>query len=248
MSMASPEFALLALGVLLLSTVFAGSLSTRFGLPALIGFLALGMLAGVEGPGGIAFDDYTLTQGVGVACLIFILFSGGLDTDWRDVRRVAAPALLLATFGVVLSAGMTGLAAMFLLGFDPFQGFLLGAVVASTDAAAVFAILRSTGLDLHGDVPALIEVESGSNDPMAIFLVGAALLFLASPDASPLALVPDFVLQMTAGGAIGFGAAVPARRTGFRHLARRSADRLRARRSHRRQRVSRRLRGGAGRR
>jgi cell volume regulation protein A len=206
MSTASPEVALLALGILLIFTVFAGSLSTRFGLPALIGFLALGMLAGVEGPGGISFDDYTLTQGVGIACLIFILFSGGLDTDWRDVRRVAGPALLLATFGVVLSAAITGLAAMFLLGFNPFQGFLLGAVVASTDAAAVFAILRSTGLDLHGDVPALIEVESGSNDPMAIFLVGAALLFLASPDASPLALVPDFVLQMTAGGAIGFAA------------------------------------------
>ncbi|WP_338240435.1 potassium/proton antiporter [Aurantiacibacter hainanensis] len=201
----SPEVALLAVGVLLLATVFAGSLSSRFGLPALIGFLALGMLAGVDGPGGISFSDYPLAQGIGIVCLIFILFSGGLDTDWRDVKRVAAPALILATVGVVLSASITGLAAMLVLGFEPLQGFLLGTVVASTDAAAVFAILRSTGLDLHGDVPALIEVESGSNDPMAIFLVGAALLFLASPDASSLTLVPQFVIQMTAGGAIGFG-------------------------------------------
>jgi len=202
----SPEVALLVLGILLLATVFAGSLSSRFGLPALIGFLCLGMLAGVDGPGGIAFDDYLLTQGVGIACLIFILFSGGIDTDWRDVRRVATPALVLATGGVLISAGIMALAAVLLLGFSPHQGFLLGAIVASTDAAAVFAILRSTGLDLHGDVPALIEVESGSNDPMAIFLVGAALMFLTVPDFSPITLVPQFVLQMVLGAAVGLGA------------------------------------------
>ena len=202
----SPEVALLVLGILLLATVFAGSLSSRFGLPALIGFLCLGMLAGVDGPGGIAFDDYLLTQGVGIACLIFILFSGGIDTDWRDVRRVATPALVLATGGVLISAGIMALAAKLLLGFSPYQGFLLGAIIASTDAAAVFAILRSTGLDLHGDVPALIEVESGSNDPMAIFLVGAALMFITVPDFSPITLVPQFLLQMVLGAAVGFGA------------------------------------------
>ncbi len=202
----SPEIALLALGILLLTTVFAGTLSSRFGLPALIGFLGLGMLAGIDGPGGIAFDNYLLTQGVGIACLIFILFSGGMDTDWRDVRRVAGPALLLATVGVLISAGITAVAAVMILGFDPFQAFLLGAVVASTDAAAVFAILRSTGLDLHGDVSALIEVESGSNDPMAIFLVGAALLFIAAPDSSPLALGAEFIVQMMMGSGIGFAA------------------------------------------
>lgn len=202
----SPEVALLALGILLLATVFAGTLSSRFGLPALIGFLALGMLAGVEGPGGIDFENYPVSQGIGIACLIFILFSGGLDTSWRDVRKVAGPALLLATLGVLISAGVTALAAVWILGFGPFQAFLLGAVIASTDAAAVFAILRTTGLDLHGEVPALIEVESGSNDPMAIFLVGAALLFMTMPGASPLALAPDFVVQMSVGGAVGFAA------------------------------------------
>ncbi|MEL7727994.1 potassium/proton antiporter [Citromicrobium bathyomarinum] len=217
----SPEVALLVLGILLLATVFAGSLSSRFGLPALIGFLCLGMLAGVDGPGGIAFDDYVLTQGVGIACLIFILFSGGIDTDWRDVRRVATPALVLATGGVMISAGIMAVAAVLLLGFSPLQGFLLGAIVASTDAAAVFAILRSTGLDLHGDVPALIEVESGSNDPMAIFLVGAALMFITVPDFSPVSLVPQFLLQMLLGAAIGFGAGylLPEilKRTQYRH-------------------------------
>lgn len=201
----TPDVALLVLGLLLLTTVFAGSLSSRFGLPALIGFLALGMLAGVDGPGGIAFSDYALTQGIGVACLIFILFSGGLDTDWRDIRKVVSPALVLATIGVMLSAGITAVAAVLLLGLGPFQAFLLGAVVASTDAAAVFAILRSSGLDLHGEVPALIEVESGSNDPMAIFLVGAALMFIAAPGTSPLALVPEFAVQMSMGAIIGLG-------------------------------------------
>ena len=145
--------------MLLVSTVIAGTLTSRFGLPALIGFLALGMLAGVDGPGGIYFENYELTQSVGIACLIFILFSGGLDTDWRDVRRVAAPALVLATAGVLISAGIVTLASMLLLGFGPFQAALLGAIIASTDAAAVFAILRSTGLDLHGEIPALIEVQ-----------------------------------------------------------------------------------------
>lgn len=214
------ESALLLLGVLLLTTVLAGSLSSRFGLPALIGFLGLGMIAGVDGPGGIAFDDFQLAQAIGITSLVFILFSGGLDTDWRDVRRVAAPALVLASAGVFISAGIVALSAMFLLNISPYQAALLGAIIASTDAAAVFAILRSTGLDLHGDVPALIEVESGSNDPMAIFLVGAVLLFMASPDATPAQLVPEFVVQMAMGAIVGaaVGYAMPSilKRGGYR--------------------------------
>lgn len=203
---ASPEVALLAIGVLLLATVLAGVLSGRFGLPALIGFLGLGMLAGVDGPGGIGFNDYVLTQGVGVACLIFILFSGGLDTDWKAVRSVATPALVLATLGVVISAAVVGASGVLILDMGWTQGALLGAVVASTDAAAVFAILRSSGLDLKGDVPALIELESGTNDPMAIFLVGAVLLFSVSPDASLGGQAQEFVLQMALGGTIGAAA------------------------------------------
>lgn len=197
------DIALLVIGTLLLTTVIAGTLTSRFGLPALIGFLGLGMLAGVDGPGGMRFDDYALTQGVGVACLIFILFSGGMDTRWKSVRPMIRPALVLATFGVLISALIIALAAVLLLDFSGFQGFLLGSVVASTDAAAVFAILRSTGIDMRGEVPALIELESGTNDPMAIFMVGAALLFIAQPGASPLGLVPDFFGQMAIGAGIG---------------------------------------------
>ena len=203
MPFAAPEIALLAAGILLLLTVLAGTLSSRFGLPALIGFLGLGMLAGIDGPGGLAFDDYHFTQFIGVICLIFILFSGGLDTAWQNVRRVAAPALVLATLGVFISAAVTGLAATMFLDFSPVQGFLLGSIVASTDAAAVFAILRSKGVDLRRDVQALIEFESGSNDPMAIFLVGAAILFIANPEMPLPALAPSFAVQMIVGGAIG---------------------------------------------
>ncbi len=221
MPIVSPEIALLILGILLLTTVVAGLLSSRFGLPALVGFLGLGMLAGVDGPGGISFSNYAVTQGIGVACLIFILFSGGLDTAWRDVRRIAAPALVLATAGVLLSASVVAGAAVWLLGFEPYQAFLLGAVIASTDAAAVFSILRTAGLDLHGDVPALIEVESGSNDPMAIFLVGAALALMTTDGFSPLTLAPEFALQMGLGVAIGLAAgfALPEilKRTAWRH-------------------------------
>lgn len=214
------ESSLLLIGILLLTTVLAGSLSSRFGLPALIGFLGLGMLAGVEGPGGIAFSNFAIAQSVGTASLIFILFSGGMDTSWQDVRRVAAPALMLATVGVLLSAGIVAGSAMLLLGLGIFEAALLGAIIASTDAAAVFAILRSTGLDLHGDVPALIEVESGSNDPMAIFLVGAVLLFITSENVSPFALVPEFVVQMMMGALVGLavGFAMPwlLKRGGYR--------------------------------
>lgn len=203
MTIASPEVTLLAVGVLLLATVFAGTLSSRFGLPALIGFLGLGMLAGVEGPGRLEFENYFLAQAVGVVCLVFILFSGGLDTAWRSVRQVAVPALVLATFGVILSAGITAAATVLILNVNWIQAFVLGAVVASTDAAAVFAILRARGLNLEPRVQSLIEFESGSNDPMAIFLVGAALLFIASPGAPLLNLAPNFAVQMVMGGVIG---------------------------------------------
>lgn len=220
MTFLDTESTFLLLGILLLTTVLAGSLSTRFGLPALIGFLGLGMLAGVDGPGGIVFDNFQLAQAVGMASLVFILFSGGLDTDWQDVRRVAGPALILATAGVIISAGIVAISAVFLLNIDFYQAVLLGAIIASTDAAAVFAILRSTGLNLHGDVPALIEVESGSNDPMAIFLVGAVLLFMSTPGASGFELVPEFAIQMVMGAVVGIaiGYAMPAllKRGGYR--------------------------------
>jgi cell volume regulation protein A len=199
------DYAFLIVAVLLLSTVLAGSLSSRFGLPAMIGFLALGMIAGSDGLFGIMFSDYALAQTIGVACLIFILFSGGLDTDWKLVRPIMAPALVLSTAGVMMSAAVVSAAAVLLLDFTATQGFLLGAVVASTDAAAVFSILRGQGGALRKDLTGLIELESGSNDPMAIFMVGAALVFVATPQAPLLPFVPAFLIQMAVGAAVGIG-------------------------------------------
>ncbi|MDR7417851.1 MAG: potassium/proton antiporter [Armatimonadota bacterium] len=199
----SPELFFFSLGLLLTLAVLAGSLSSRFGLPALIGFLALGMLAGSDGPGGIAFEDYVLAQNVGVACLVGILFSGGLDTDWRSVKGVAAPALVLATAGVFLSAIVVAAASVPLLGFTPLEGLLLGSVIGSTDAAAVFAIMRSHGLPLKGDVPSLIELESGSNDPMAILLLGATLLLITAPGTPVVSLFPRLGTQMAVGTLVG---------------------------------------------
>lgn len=208
MASPSPELLFFSLGGLLLLTVLAGNLSSRFGLPALIGFLALGMMAGSDGPGGIAFDNYAVAQTVGVACLVFILFSGGLDTDWSLVKGVVQPAVVLATLGVAISAAIVSVAAVLVLDFTPLQGFLLGAVIASTDAAAVFAIMRSHGLPLDNRACGLIELESGSNDPMAIFLVGAGILFIAGPGGGVLGLVPSFFIQMGVGAMVGLAVGI----------------------------------------
>lgn len=199
----SPELGFLLFGALLVATVIAGTLSSRFGMPALIGFLGLGMMAGSEGPGGIEFADYAAAQLVGTGALLFILFSGGLDTSWRAVRVVATPALVLATAGVMISAGVISVAAVVLLKLDLVQGLLLGAIIGSTDAAAVFAVMRSNGLALRQEIQSLIEFESGSNDPMAIFLVGAALTFILTPETSLVSLAPSFARQMLLGAAIG---------------------------------------------
>jgi len=208
MSSTSPELLFFSLGMLLVMTVLAGSLSSKFGLPALLGFLALGMLAGSEGPGGINFSDYGLAQGLGVLCLVFILFSGGLDTEWRQVRGALTPALLLATVGVVISAAVVAGAAVLMLNFTPMQGFLLGSVIASTDAAAVFAVLRSRDMPLSNEVQSLIELESGSNDPMAIFLVAATVLLMTVPETSAWSLAPAFGIEMAVGAGIGLAVGV----------------------------------------
>lgn len=194
---------LLVVAVLLLVSVFASKASGRLGVPALVLFLAIGMLAGSDGVGGIYFNDPFVAQFVGTVALIFILFAGGLDTDWRYVRPVLKPAVLLATLGVFISAGILGLFAWQVLGFSLLEGMLLGAIVSSTDAAAVFTAMRARSTKLKGAVEPLLELESGSNDPMAIFLTMSLTMLIMTPDASALSLVPSFVWQMGAGAALG---------------------------------------------
>jgi potassium/hydrogen antiporter len=186
--------------------VVASKLSARSGIPALLLFLAIGMLAGSDGPGGIDFDDYGLAQTVGIFALAFILYDGGLSTDWASVRPVLREGLVLATAGVAATAVVVGWAASVALGIPLGAGLLLGAIVSSTDAAAVFSVLRSRNASLKGEVGALLELESGSNDPMAVFLT-VALLQLLTNGTSVASLVPLFVLQMALGTAVGLAVA-----------------------------------------
>ncbi|HEX7708588.1 MAG TPA: potassium/proton antiporter [Thermoanaerobaculia bacterium] len=188
---------------LLAASVLASKAASRFGVPALLLFLAIGMAAGSEGVGGITFVDAGLTQSIGIIALAFILFSGGLDTKWSDVRPVLGAGISLATIAILVSAFVIGLAAHLLLDFPLIGGVLLGAIVSSTDAAAVFSVLRSRGVNLGGQVRPLIELESGSNDPMAVFLTIALIERFVNPEAPLSGFALSFVLQMTVGAIVG---------------------------------------------
>ncbi len=184
------EPGMLIAGMVVVIAILATRLSSRLGVPALLLFLATGMLAGSDGPGGIWFDDPALAWRVGLVALSVLLFSAGLDTDIKSVRPVLGPGLALATVGVTVSAGLTAL--FYSLAFDrpALEGALLGAIVSSTDAAAVFGVLRTTGIRLKGRIQHLLEMESGSNDPVAIYLTVAATAALAgtSPSVATIAL------------------------------------------------------------
>jgi cell volume regulation protein A len=156
--------------VLVLIGIASSKLSTRMGLPVLVLFLGVGLLAGSEGIGGIDFENYVVAHGVGTIALAIILFDGGLRTSASSLRQGLGPAAVLATAGVLLTSLITGLAATWILDVTLLEGMLLGSIVGSTDAAAVFAILRSKGVNVVRHIRATLEVESASNDPMAIFL------------------------------------------------------------------------------
>ena len=156
--------------LLVLAGILSSLVALRFGAPLLLVFLLVGMLAGESGPGGLAFDDVQTAYTVGSIALALILFDGGLRTRFQTFRSVLAPALVLATAGVLLTAGLVAPIAHFVLGIGWLEALLVGAVVASTDAAAVFFLLHARGLRLRPKVGATLEVESGTNDPIAIFL------------------------------------------------------------------------------
>lgn len=189
--------------VLLLIGVLSSKFSARMGLPVLVLFLLVGMLAGSEGIGGIAFDNALIAHSVGTVALAAILFDGGLQTPLPAVRAVWKPASLLATVGVLVTSIITGVAAAHILGLPLLEGVLLGSIVGSTDAAAVFALLRGAGVHLRDRLAATLEIESGSNDPMAIFLtVGLLEVLLGRMELGP-DLLMLFILQMGIGAAVG---------------------------------------------
>ncbi len=199
------EYLLLGTSGLLLLSVMASKASGRLGVPALLLFLVIGMLTGSDGPGGVHFDNPWLAQSLGVVALAFILFAGGMDTEWATVRAQLGKGVALSTLGVAITAGLVGLFARTILGMSWLEGLLIGAIVSSTDAAAVFAVMRSRFVSLKGPLKPLLELESGSNDPMAVFLTLGFISLITGGSSSVTDLLPMFVRQMVLGGAIGFG-------------------------------------------
>jgi cell volume regulation protein A len=202
--MISLEQSLVFAATLLFAGVLASKLSSRIGVPSLLFFLAIGMLAGSDGPGGIWFDNARVAQSLGTIALAVILFAGGLDTDWQAVRGVLWRAASLATAGVFLTAALVGWFLHWVLGLPLIEGLLIGSIVSSTDAAAVFAVLRAQSMRLKGRLQPLLELESGSNDPMAVFLTVAFTQLIANPGTNALTVFPLFLKQMLIGGAAGW--------------------------------------------
>ena len=200
----STENILLIGSLMLILSVLTTKTSSRFGIPTLLLFLVIGMLAGSDGPGGILFSDPRLVQFIGSLSLCFILFSGGLDSRWQDVKPIIGPGILLSTVGVIITTVLVGFFVMMVAGFTILEGLLLGAIVSSTDAAAVFSIIRSMGVGLKGRLRPLLEFESGSNDPMAYFLTIAFIFLLVHPGSSFVQLIPMFLQNMLLGAFVGF--------------------------------------------
>jgi potassium/hydrogen antiporter len=194
--------------LLLVGAILAGSIvvalgASRTGVPSLVAFLALGMLLGSDGPGGIEFNDAELARTVGVIGLAAILYEGGLSTSWRRLRQVAVPAALLSTVGVAVTAILTGAAAYFLFDLSRLEAVLLGAIVSSTDAAAVFATLRFT--NVRRRLARTLEAETGGNDPMAIALTIGLIEWIQDPAFTFPELAVLVVQQLGLGLLVGAG-------------------------------------------
>lgn len=194
--------------LLILVAVFSTRFAGRFGVPALVVFVAIGLLAGSSGPGGIIFADYGLTYDIGMIALATIIYSGGLDTRFRVFRASLLPASLLSTVGVILTMVIVGLASVLFTPLSVVEGLLLGAVLAPTDAAAVFSVLKGRGLPNR--VRGVLETESGTNDPVGIYLTIALTALIATGEVNGLELISGIVLQLVLGALFGviFGKAL----------------------------------------
>ena len=190
-------------GSLLLLSLFASKLSERYGVPALLLFLFVGMLAGIDGVGGIKFHNAELTNDVGTIALAFILFAGGFGTSFKEVKPIMVRGIVLSSFGVFATAVLIALFGKVALGMSLTEAFVLGAIISSTDAPAVFSILRSRNLGLTGQLKPILEFESGSNDPTAVFFTISSVQLLTNSSVSWVGLGVNFVLQMILGGALG---------------------------------------------
>lgn len=197
------ENILLIGSILLFISILAGKTSYRFGVPTLLFFLLVGMLAGTDGIGKIEFNDPHIAQFIGIVALNFILFSGGFDTSWKSVKPILWQGVSLSTLGVLITAVSVGVFVWLISDFSIFEGLLLGAIVSSTDAAAVFSILRSKNTGLKHNLRPTLELESGSNDPMAYFLVLTFIMLMTNPEKTGWSVIPFFLQQVSVGAVTG---------------------------------------------
>src|SRR5215472_15917329 len=197
------SIAILLGAVLVMAGILSSLLALRFGAPLLLVFLFIGVLAGDSGPGHIEFDDVRTTYLVGSVALALILFDGGLRTRFQNIRTVLVPSMTLATIGVLLTAAITAPAAKYALDLNWTEALLVGAVIASTDAAAVFLLVHAQGLRLRPRVGATLEAESGSNDPFAVFLTLMLVEFISVGHSTPGHVLMELVQEAVLGGIIG---------------------------------------------
>src|SRR5438874_5949795 len=197
------SLAILLGAVLVMAGILSSLLALRFGAPLLLVFLLIGMLAGDAGPGQIQFDDVRTTYLVGSVALALILFDGGLRTRFQSIRAVLAPSMVLATTGVLLTALITAPVAKYVLDLNWTAALLVGAVVAATDAAAVFLLVHAQGLRLRPRVGATLEAESGTDDPFAVFLTLMLVELISSGQSSVWHVVLEFGREAVLGAVIG---------------------------------------------
>jgi potassium/hydrogen antiporter len=202
-SLDSVSIAIFLGAILVMAGILSSLLALRFGAPLLLVFLLIGMLAGDSGPGQLQFDDVRTTYLVGSVALALILFDGGLKTRFQSIRAVLAPSMVLATFGVLVTALVTAPVAKYALDLGWAEALLVGAVVASTDAAAVFLLVHTQGLRLRPRVGATLEAESGTNDPFAIFLTLMLVKFIFSGESSLLHIALEFTREAILGAIMG---------------------------------------------
>jgi potassium/hydrogen antiporter len=201
--MTNVELYLFGAAVLLILCVFASKATGRLGMPTLVVFLLIGILAGRKGIGQIYFDDAYSTQSLGILALSYILFSGGLDTKWRSIKPILKEGFALSTIGVLLTCLLVGTFVHYVMGFRMLESFLLGAIVSSTDAGAVYTVLHARSVHLRGSLGPLLEVESGSNDPMAVFLTTTILQMMQNSDFGVIDMIPLLIMQMAIGTIVG---------------------------------------------
>src|SRR5689334_12107849 len=202
-SLDSFSIAILLGAVLVMAGILSSLLALRFGAPLLLVFLVIGMFAGDAGPGQLQFNDVGTTYLVGSVALALILFDGGLKTRFASIRTVLAPSVVLATVGVLLTALITAPFAKFALDLNWTESLLVGAVVASTDAAAVFLLVHTQGLRLRPRVGATLEAESGTNDPFAIFLTLMLVEFISVGHSSPGHVLLELLQEAGLGAILG---------------------------------------------